>query len=78
MGFQGTESVCRIWEVEGNETISDCSAQNWFKHFKTDNLSLEIKLSSQWSVVDYDALKMLDERQLKYQYSKSFRRARIQ
>lgn len=79
MGFQDIESACRIWKVEGNETISDCSAQNWFNHFKADNLSLEIKpRSGQWSVVDYDTLKMQDKGQLNYQYSKTFRRTRIQ
>lgn len=52
--FTETETVCRIWEVEGNETISECISQSWFKDA---NLLLEIKpWMVQISVVDYDTL----------------------
>lgn len=54
MEFKFTETVCGIWEVEGNETISECISQSWFKDA---NLLLEIKpWMVQLSVVDYDAL----------------------
>lgn len=31
LGLEDGEDVCRIWEVEVNETISDSAEQKWFK-----------------------------------------------
>ena len=58
LGLKATEAARRIREVEGNEAISDRTAQNWFKRFKGGDISLEIKpKSGRPSVVNYDALK---------------------
>lgn len=57
-GLKDTEGTHRIWEVEGNKTKSDCTAQNQFKCFTVGDLSLEIKSRSlQPSVINYDAFK---------------------
>lgn len=55
LSLRAAEAVCRIWEEERNETISNCTVLNRLKHLKT---SLEIKPWSIWSsVFDYDAFK---------------------
>ena len=43
LGLQPTEGNHRIQNEEGSEKIFDCTTQNWFIHFKGDDLSLEIK-----------------------------------
>lgn len=30
LGIKAFETACRIWEVERNEALSDCTVQNWF------------------------------------------------
>ena len=37
------QAAHRNQKVEGNEMISDHRTQNWFKHFKSGNMYLEIK-----------------------------------
>lgn len=57
---QGLKAIaydCRISEMEANETVSYCTAQNWFKHLKDRDLSFEIMpISGQPFVVNYNAL----------------------
>ena len=58
LGLKANEAAHRIREVEGNETISDCTAQNWFKCFQDGDLSAEIQhRRGRSSLVNYDALK---------------------
>ena len=52
------EVVHRIQKVEGNETISDCTVENWSKYFIDDDLSDEMKPNiGHFSIVHYDTLK---------------------
>ena len=48
MALKVTEGACRIEEVEENETIFKCKAQNWFK---MSVMSIEIKSQNRWSTV---------------------------
>ena len=62
-----TKTDQKYWQEEVSETISDCSAQNWFHHFKYCDFTHEIKHRGWWPIdVDYDALKFHDRGKLNY------------
>ena len=55
-GLKATEAARLIRDVEGNDSISNRTAQNWFNRFKDGDLSLVIKpRSGRPSAVCYDA-----------------------
>jgi transposase len=39
--LKATEAAKKIWEVEGEGVISNCTAQNWFKRFNYGDTSLK-------------------------------------
>ena len=57
-GLKATEAARKIREFEGENSISDRTAQNWFKRFKEGDLSLQIQhRCGRPSTVDFQALR---------------------
>ena len=61
-GFNATQAACKICEIEGEDVISYRTAKNWFKLFKSRDMSIDIKLKSgRPRTVDFEALRQAIE-----------------